>query len=325
MRLTLRAVLLAVPIGLFAAAAALAGNGGVAPPQPHSPNTSAIRDTYWLILAITAVIFVLVEGALILFVIKYRRGRRARTADGAQVHGNTRLEIGWTVVPVLIVATIIGYVFATLPDITNVPKATAANTLDVTVEGHQFYWLFRYPDGAISIDTMVVPVNTVVNQTVIGVDVIHGWWIPELSPQIDAIPGRVNHQWFKAGKVGAYKSQCTQLCGVKHAQMTSEIKVVTRDRFDAFLASHRPGSPVVAAQAFVGVCSKCHGDKGVGGFGPPLQGRAFEPADITKLFRQGRTTALGHMPAVGSNWSPAQITAMIHYLRQTKGGATGGG
>ncbi len=198
MRLTLRAVLLAVPIGLLTAAAALAGNGGVAPPTPHSPNTSAIQDTYWLILGITGVIFVIVEGALVLFVVKYRRGRRARTADGAQVHGNTRLEIGWTVVPVLIVATIMGYVFANLPDITDVPKATAANTLDVKVEGHQFYWLFRYPGGQVSIDKLVVPVNAVVNETVVGVDVVHGWWIPQLSPQVDAIPGRVNHQWFKA-------------------------------------------------------------------------------------------------------------------------------
>src|SRR5215472_16488152 len=149
MRLTLRAVLLAVPIGLLTAAAALAGNGGVAPPTPHSPNTAAISNIYWLILVITGVIFVIVEGALILFVVKYRRGRRPRTADGAQVHGNTRLEIGWTVVPVLIVAAIIGYVFANLPDITNVPKASAADTLEVTVEGHQFYWLFKYPDGQI--------------------------------------------------------------------------------------------------------------------------------------------------------------------------------
>jgi cytochrome c oxidase subunit II len=325
MRLTLRAVLLAVPIGLFTAAAALAGNGGTAPPAPHSPNTAAIRDTYWLILVITGAIFVLVEGALILFIVKYRRGRRPRTADGAQVHGNTRLEIGWTVVPVLIVATIIGYVFANLPDITEVPKATAANTLDVTVEGHQFYWLFRYPGGQISIDTMVVPVDAVVNETVVAADVMHGWWIPQLSPQMDAIPGRINHQWFKAEKVGVYKGQCTQLCGVMHAEMAGAIKVVTRDRYRAFLASHEPGSPKVAGEAFVGVCSKCHGMNGVGAYGPPLQGRAFETADITKLFRQGRTTALGHMPAVGSDWSAAQITAMIHYLRQTKGGATLGG
>jgi cytochrome c oxidase subunit II len=322
MRLTLRAVLLAVPIGLFTAAVALADNGGVAPPQPHSPNTAAIRDTYWLILGITGVIFVLVEGTLILFVVKYRRGRRARTADGAQVHGNTRLEIGWTVVPVLIVATIIGYVFATLPDITNTPKASAANTVDVTVEGHQFYWQFRYPGGAVSIDTMVVPVNTVVNETLVGVDVMHGWWIPQLSPQLDVIPGRVNRTWFKADKVGLYEGQCTQLCGLVHAKMAGAIKVVTRDQYERFLAAHDAGSETVAAEAFVGVCSKCHGDNGSGGYGPPLQNRTFDVVDTRRLLRNGLTGNIGVMPAVGKTWSPAQMTAMVQYLRKTKGGAT---
>jgi cytochrome c oxidase subunit II len=325
MRLTLRAVLLAVPIGLVTAAAALAGNGGVAPPQPHSPNTSAIRDTYWLILVITGVIFVLVEGALILFVIKYRRGRRARTADGAQVHGNTRLEVGWTVVPVLIVATIVGYVFANLPDITNVPKASAADTLDVTVEGHQFYWQFRYPGGAISIDTMVVPVNTVVNETLVGVDVMHGWWIPQLSPQLDVIPGRVNRTWFKANKVGLYEGQCTQLCGLMHAKMGGAIKVVTRDQYDAFIKAHSAGSQTVAAEAFVGVCSKCHGDNGSGGYGPNIQNRTFDIVDTRRLLRNGLTGNIGVMPAVGKTWGPAQMNAMIQYLRKTKGGATLGG
>ena len=108
----------------------------------------------------------LVEGALIFFIVRYRRGRRARTADGAQVHGNTRLELGWTIVPVLIVGVIIGYVFASLPDVTDVPKASAANTVDVRVEAHQYYFRFLYPGGQVSIDQMVVPVDAVVNQTV---------------------------------------------------------------------------------------------------------------------------------------------------------------
>jgi len=322
-RLTLRAALLAVPIGLLTAAAALAGNGGIAPVNPASPNTHAIRDTYWLILGVTGAIFLVVEGALLAFVVKYRRGRRPRTQDGAQVHGHTRLEVGWTVVPVLIVAAIVGYVFANLPDITHVPKASAADTLNVTVEGHQFYWLFRYPDGQVTTDTLVVPVNTVVNETVVGIDVIHGWWIPALSPQVDAIPGRVNHQWFEASKTGTYVGQCTQLCGVFHAKMTGAVKVVSRAQFDTFLAAHGQGSRTVAAEEFVGVCSKCHGMNGKGAYGPALQGRTFEPTDITKLFRTGRTTALGHMPAVGINWTPPQIAAMIRYLQQTKG--AGGG
>jgi cytochrome c oxidase subunit 2 len=322
MRLLLRAALLAVPIGLFTAAAAVAGNGGAAPPSPQSANTQAITDTYWLILGITGAIFLLVEGALIVFIVRYRRGRRPRTAEGAQVHGNTRLEIIWTVIPVLIVAVIVGYVFSTLPTVTDVPNASAANTVDVRVEGHQYYWRFVYPGGQVSYDQLVVPADAVVNETVVGIDVIHGWWIPDLSPQVDAIPGRINHQWFQADKVGVYPARCTQLCGIRHAEMVASVKVVTRQQYRSFLAAHRPGSTAAAAEAFVAVCSKCHGPNGIGAYGPPLQNRAFDPADITKLLRNGRTGNIGTMPAVGSNWTAAEITAMIRYLQQTKGGAT---
>jgi cytochrome c oxidase subunit 2 len=271
------------------------------------------------------VIFVLVEGALLLFVIRFRRGRRSPTTDGAQIHGSTNLELAWTVVPVLIVAAIIGFVFAKLPDVKDVPPASAANSLNVTVEGHQFYWLFRYPDGQVSIDTMEVPVGKVVTLTVVATDVIHSWWVPSLGGQIDAIPGRTNHTWFRApGTPGTFTGQCAQLCGVFHTQMTNTVKVVTEQEFQSFLASHAGGSQTVAAESYVGVCSKCHGFQGKGAYGPTLQGRVFETGDITKLLRQGRTTSLGRMPAVGSDWSQAQITAMIAYLKKTKGAGSGG-
>src|SRR5438105_12851024 len=170
MRLTLRAALLAVLLAVVTAGPALAGNGGIAPVTPHSSNAAAIRDTYWLILGITGVIFVLVEVTLVVFVVRYRRGRRSWAAEGAQVHGHTRTEIAWTLVPVLIVAAIIGFVFAKLPDVKDVPSASAADTLHVTVEGHQFYWLFRYPDGQVSIDTMQVPVGKHVTLTDVATD-----------------------------------------------------------------------------------------------------------------------------------------------------------
>jgi cytochrome c oxidase subunit 2 len=325
MRLTLRAALLAVVLALVSAAPALAGNDGIAPVAPHSPNAAAIRDTYWLILAITGAIFVIVEATLVVFVVRYRRGRRPRTAEGAQVYGHTRTEIAWTVVPVMIVAAIIGFVFAKLPEVKDVPPASAANSLNVTVEGHQFYWLFRYPEGQVSIDTMEVPVGKVVTLTVVATDVIHSWWVPALGGQIDAIPGRTNHTWFRApSSPGTFSGQCAQLCGVFHAQMKDTVKVVTDREFQSFLASHAAGTRTVAAEAYVGVCSKCHGFQGKGAYGPTLQGRTFETSDITKLFRQGRTTSAGRMPAVGGDWSQAQITAMIAYLKQTKGAGGGG-
>ena len=324
MRLSLRAVFLAVPLALVTAGTAMASDGGLAPVTPASPNASAIRDIWWVILGITGVIFVIVEAALILFIVKYRRGRRSRDVEGAQVHGHTRTEIVWTVIPILIVFAIIAVVFAKLPDVKDVPPANAANSLNVQVEGHQFYWLYRYPSGEISIDQMVVPVNDVVTLTVTAADVIHGWWIPALGGQIDAIPGRTNHTWFQATKEGTYVGQCAQLCGVYHAKMTASVKVVGEAQYRAFLTTHGDGSPVVAAEAYVGVCAKCHGMNGEGAYGPPLQGRTFDPADIAKLLRQGRTGSQGRMPAVGSDWSQAQIDAMVAYLQKIHGGPPSG-
>jgi cytochrome c oxidase subunit 2 len=325
MRLTLRAALLAILLALVTAGAALAGNAGLAPVTPASPNASAIRDIYWLILGISAVIFVLVEGALLVFVVRYRRGRRSRETEGAQVYGHTRTEIVWTVIPVLIVAAIIAFVFVKLPDVQNAPAASAANSLTVQVEGHQYYWLYRYPAGQLSIDTMEVPVGTVVNLTVNAADVIHGWWVPALGGQIDAIPGRTNHTWFQTpSKPGTFVGQCAQLCGIYHAKMLAQVKVVSRAEYRRFLATHSPGSRTVAEEAYLGVCSKCHGMEGQGSYGPPLQGRTFAISDITRLFRLGRTTSLGHMPAVGSDWTTVQIAAMVRYLQAIHGGPPSG-
>ena len=206
----------------------MAGDGGLAPVTPASPNAAAIRDIWWVILGITGVIFIIVETALVVFIVKYRRGRRPREVEGAPVHGNSRLEIIWTVVPVLIVFAIVAVVFVKLPDVKDAPAA--ANSLNIQVEGHQYYWLYRYPDGQVSIDQMVVPVDDVVTLTVNAIDVIHGWWIPALGGQIDAIPGRTNHTWFQAEKEGTYVGQCAQLCGVYHAKMTASVVVESEAR-----------------------------------------------------------------------------------------------
>src|SRR5206468_8097736 len=99
----------------------------------------------------------------------------------------------------------------------------------ITVEGRQFYWLFRYPNGAISIDTMVAPANTVVRERITAptYDVIHSWWVPRFGGKYDAIPGHVNHTWFDAAE-GTYVARCAELCGIQHAVMQGLVKVVPR-------------------------------------------------------------------------------------------------
>src|SRR5579884_3295821 len=161
-RRTALATLVTSLAALATATAALAGNGGFLPAEPHSPNAHRINDAFIFVGIFTGIIFLIVEGALIAFVIKYRRGKRPATAEGPQIHGATRLEIIWTVIPVLILAAIGAFVFYKLPGIANAPKAAAADETTISIEGHQFYWLFRYPNGAISINRMAAPANEVV-------------------------------------------------------------------------------------------------------------------------------------------------------------------
>jgi len=316
----------AVALGaLLVAAPALAANGGLTPVSPASDNAEGIRDAYLLILAITGVIFILVEGTLVLFLFKYRRGKRDRMADGPQVRGHTNLEIVWTVIPVLILAAIVAFVFVKLPQIDNTPRANAGTTKSVTVEGHQYYWLFRYPGGQVAVDNMVVPAHEVVNLEVVANDVIHSWWIPALGGKIDAIPGRTNHTWFEANRPGLFTGRCAELCGTQHALMLASVDAVSKPEYRRFLATHAQGSRTVGKETFEGVCAKCHGMQGQGtDEAPPIAGRTFD--DVTKeLIRNGGK----QMPAVGATWSEAQIDATIRYLNSaigsnaTSGGASG--
>jgi cytochrome c oxidase subunit 2 len=308
---------------LAMAQVAAAGNAGFLPGEPHSPNAHRIIHDYVFVFGFTAFIFVLVEGALIAFMIKYRRGKRARTADAPQIHGATKLEIAWTVVPVLILAAIASFVLVTLPGIKDPPKAAAADQTTIQIEGHQFYWRFVYPNGAVSINRMVAPADAVVREDIVGLDwdVNHSWWAPDLGGKVDAIPGEVNKTWFKA-PTGDYVVRCAELCGIQHALMQGDVHVVPRAQYERFVQRRAadPAGSGLGKEEFTGVCESCHrlDEKYVG---PALGGNPLlgEAKSLTPLLRNGQ----GQMPPVGKNWTEGQIQALVAYTRQfAKGGSS---
>jgi len=306
-------------VALLTAGLATAANGGFTPVTPHSPNAAHTNTAYDVILGFTAAIFVLVEGALVTFIVKYRGRGRPRTQDGAQVHGHARLELIWTVIPVLILCAIGIVVFLELPSIKSAPAAS--NPLEVTVEGHQFYWQFDYPNGTRTINDLVVPVGRVVNLKVVSADVIHSWWIPELGGKIQAIPGVTNHIWFRADKAGTYSGQCAELCGLYHASMTARVTATDNAGYRAALAA----APANLGRAeFTGVCATCHGMTGQGGYGPNLSNNPLltQTAGLLSIVQNGR----GRMPAVGNTWTQAQLHALADYVKKSvfKGAASGG-
>jgi cytochrome c oxidase subunit 2 len=321
-RRTVLATLVTSLAALITAAAALAGNGGFLPGEAHSPNAHRVHDAFIFVTIFTGVIFVAVEGALLVFIVKYRRGRRARTAEGPQVHGSTRLEITWTVIPVIFLAAIGTFVFYKLPGIADAPKAAAADETLVKVTGAQFYWQFTYPNGAISINRLVAPADQVVHEDITAPtwDVIHSWWVPDFGGKYDAIPGRVNKTWFKA-PAGDYVARCYELCGIQHAAMRASVHVVPRAQYDAFLATRAGagGTYGLGREEWQGVCQSCHrlDHKYIG---PALGGNSLlaDRHGIEILLRGGR----GQMPSVGRDWTAHQIDALIAYTKQFAKGAS---
>jgi len=313
-------------LALAVASAAAAGNGGLAPVSPASPDAKNIRDIYWLILGITGGIFLLVIVTLLLFVVRYRSKGRPREVEGSQVRGHTKLELAWTAGPVILLAIIAGFVFWKVSDIgasSSLPASEQQAKDEITIEGHQYYWNFTYPNGAVSVDRLRLPFNRTVHLTIRSADVDHSWWIPALGGKMDAIPGKTNHLTLRPTKLGTFPGQCAEFCGLLHAAMLANAEVMPADRYDAWVSARANAQLALGKETFVGVCAKCHGLAAQGGVGPniaqnPLLG---DKNGLSNIIRHGT----GLMPAVGNDWSQAQLDATLAYLKQRfKQGASGG-
>jgi cytochrome c oxidase subunit 2 len=302
---------------LVLAGAAFAGNGGVGPPA-ETPQADRIQDIYWVLLGVTGVIFVLVEGALILFIVRFRNAGRPREAEGPQIRGHTRLELLWTAIPVLILAGIITFVFYKLPGIKDVPAATAQGSkLTVNVEGRQFYWRYRYPNGAVSINELRLPVDRPVELVITApdYDVNHSWWVPTLAGKMDAIPGKVNHLSFVTpSEPGVFVGQCAEFCGIQHAMMLTRVRVVQGSEYQSWLTTQLKINAHIGRMTFEGACAPCHALNGEGLIGPSLQGNSTlaDPERLRDLLENGK----GKMPPVGKGWTPHELAELTAYLKK---------
>ena len=232
----------------------------ITPKSGGSPNANQIHSLYNVVLYIAAIVAVLVEGALLYSVWRFRA---KRSPVAAQIHGNTRLEIGWTVAAALILVVLTVVTFIKLPSIVNPPNSSAnglvlsasvnaptppnGKKLTVCVQGRQFIWRYVYGNGclqnsfdpklkAYSFTTMVVPEHTTIVLDIQSTDVIHSWWVPSLGGKVDAVPGYTTYTWFKALHTGTFRGQCAQLCGTNHAAMIAYVKVVTPAQYTAWVA-----------------------------------------------------------------------------------------
>jgi cytochrome c oxidase subunit 2 len=177
---------------LVAAVAVPAFAQGGTPPKPSAldpvgPNSAAIASLFNVVLIIATVVFVVVEGLILISAFRFRRQAKD-ASEPTQVHGNTRAEIAWTILPALIVVTLFVMALQTQQTLDTKPAA-ASEQMTVKVIGHQFWWEYQYPDLGITTATdLVIPTGKVVNLELSSADVIHSFWIPQLNGKTDAFP-----------------------------------------------------------------------------------------------------------------------------------------
>jgi cytochrome c oxidase subunit II len=261
--------------GLAALMTSLVSVGAALADQPkekglglQAPVTEVGQDIAFfhnaILMPIITVISVFVAGLLLYCIVRFNK--KANPVAAKFTH-NTTIEVVWTLIPVLILVFISLFSFPLLYKSDQVP---AKVDMTIKVTGYQWYWGYEYPDQkGISFDAnaltaeeakaankpyllgadnaVYVPVNKTIRLQLTASDVIHGFLVPAFGIQMDASPGRLGEMWFKADKVGTYYGQCTQICGIKHAYMPIEIKVVTQPEFDAWVASKQSAQGIAPA------------------------------------------------------------------------------
>jgi cytochrome c oxidase subunit II len=309
--------------------------------EPEGEIANDVDRLWNLVFPIAVFFFFLVMLLLVVAMVRFR----SRGDDDAprQIHGNTALEIGWTIVPALILLFVGILTVATLFDITERP--TGRNVLNVTVTGHQWWWEYEYPDHKVTTaNELHIPVGTKVDLELKSADVIHSFWPPKLAGKVDVSPGRVHRMTIVADEPNkTYLGQCAEFCGVSHANMRLRVYTHTKEGFDRWVAEQArqpavPGGGSAGNGALLFRAKGCGGCHTVGGYtagdiGPDLShfssrdtfaGSIFENTDAN--LRRWLRDPPGEKPMMPDNGlgmpnlglTEAEITDLMAYLRTLK-------
>jgi len=251
-------------LAIFAALAVLLSGCEVfsSPQNTFAPSgtvASDQKDLLVLTLWPALIILILVEGLLVYILFRYRR-KKGDDGLPKQTHGNNKLEIGWTVAPIILLAFFVPPTIGGIIDLGRTPK----DALTVQVNGFQWNWGFEYPqaDGTSirapigspsgSPSELHIPVNKKVELKLHAVDVIHSFWVPKLAGKTDVIPGRQNHMWIEATETGTYSGECAEFCGIGHATMRFVVVVQSEEDFQSWLKQQAAAQTGAGALSFHG-------------------------------------------------------------------------
>jgi cytochrome c oxidase subunit 2 len=299
-------------------------------PDPASEEAKRIHFVYWFTTVICIGVFAAVAAVMTYSIIKFR-ARPDDDSDGPPIHGHTKLEIIWTAIPAVLV-TAISIVSAI---VLAQNSKTGSNPLVVKVEAVQFAWKFTYPNGN-SFGTLTLPKGRHVKLDITAHDVIHSFWSPELSQKQDAVPGEHTFLVVTPSRLGTFPVICTELCGLGHALMRSQVKIVPATEFDTWLKSGgqaAAGPPGLAVFQENG-CGGCHKLQGVPGAdgttGPDLTNLKEEAAKANQplaafikesIVKPDAYIAPGYPnampPNFGTSIQPDKLNQLVQYLEES--------
>ncbi len=341
---------------------------GINMPYGVTPISNEIYNLHMACFYVCCGIGAVVFGVLIYSLIKYRKSKGAKAA---LFHEHIGVEITWTIIPTIILIALAVPATIVLQHIHN----TDESGLTIKVTGYQWKWKYEYLDQGISFFStlstpqdqinnlapknewfllevdkpVVVPINTKVKLLVTADDVIHAWWVPELGVKQDAIPGFINENWFYATKIGTYRGQCGELCGMNHAFMPIVVQVVSKTDFDTWVKGNQVGITGPASSSLIApsvktaaktppmseaelmtfgkaeyekTCAMCHQTTGLGlpPTFPPLKGSRIAAgplaADVSMVMHGVKGTA---MQPFGEQLDDKTLAAIITYTRHAWG------
>ncbi|MEQ9411824.1 MAG: cytochrome c oxidase subunit II [Fuerstiella sp.] len=303
-------------------------------PSRSSTVADDVDGVFSLILWICLAFFVGIVGALVWFVIRYRRQNAAPAAR--TVHHSTKLEVAWSVIPFLLLLVIFGAGFTTFMSMAAEPE----DAYEIRVIGKKWVWSFQYLNGYID-DTLHVPVDRPVRLVMSSDDVIHSLFIPAFRVKRDVIPGRYTSMWFEATKPGTFDLFCAEYCGTKHSDMYSDVVVHPSGEFEAWLekASNflETMAPADAGRALYKRrgCAQCHSIDGTQMVGPgfyQLYGQSavmdtgetitvddnYIRESILEPQAKARAGYKKVMPTYQGQLKDEEINAIIEYLKTLK-------
>jgi cytochrome c oxidase subunit 2 len=303
---------------------------------PVSTPASSIFGLSIFVLVTVTAIFIVVFALLAYAVIRFRKRGDTENSEPVQIYGSTRVELAWTVIPVLIVVSLFlaaARVVALVQDLTHPP-----NALEVIVTGHQYWWEYRYPQlNIVTANELHLPVSDATHPRVtflrlLSADTDHSFWVPRLGGKTDLIPNHPNQMWIDPHETGLFLGQCAQYCGTQHAKMLLRVYVQSREDFERWV--HEQQQPPKSDTSLRGrhvfestACINCHTISGTvagGRFGPDLThlmsrdtlaagAAANTPEQLRLWIRNPDALKPGSkMPAMGL--SDADVAAVAAYL-----------